>query len=205
MFKSFNKNALVTKEVSLLAVFAVIVIPLGTYLFATNESPLHYTMSKMGNEKGYRLGFIIWGIVTGLSLSFFVIRLYVLKSFRNPRSRKLFIWSMVFLLLAVVIPSLEHLPLLGKLHNFSAGAFGVLLMASLYLFVNHIEERNPKTHRWSIIMIKIIVGGSLLVLFLFGLNAIFQLFFFFSLSFFLWFINRRLAGQKERLNQKAHA
>ena len=185
------------RELSWLALFAIVIIPLGTYLFATNESPYRYTMSMMGNRMGYRLNFIIWGIVTGIMLGFFIIRLFVLKSFKDPRSRKLLVWSLVFLLLTVLIPSVESLPLLSKLHTLSAALFGLSLIASLYLFTKHLEDKSPRVYTWGMVMIHIIIGGPLVLLFLFGMNAIFQLFFFFSISIFLAILKLKLTRKNK--------
>ena len=41
-------------------------------------------------------------------------------------------------------------------------------------------------------MFYLVVGGSLLMLFVFGMNGIFELFFFISLSIFLGALNRKL-------------
>ncbi len=70
----------------------------------------------IGNKLGYRINFITWSVSVGLLLTFFLLRLYVLKSFRNPRARRLLIWSLVFLILTVLIPAVEHLPILKRLH-----------------------------------------------------------------------------------------
>ena len=193
LLDKFFKN----KELSWLAIFAIVVIPLGTYLFATNEAPYRYTMSMMGNKMGYRVSFIVWGIVTGILLGFFIIRLFFLKSFNDPRSRRLLIWSLIFLLLTVLIPSVESLPLLSKIHTLSAAAFALSLTASLYLFAKHLENKSPRAYNWSMLMIHVIIGGPLVLLFLFGMNAIFQLFFFFSLSIFLAILNRKLIRKRQ--------
>ncbi len=172
-----------------LAVFAIVMIPLFTYLFATRESPFQYTMSMIGNKLGYRVSFIIWGIVTGLLLTFYVFRLYVLKSFFRKRARRLLIWSLVFLVLTVAIPAMEHLPILNRLHAMAAVAFALCLIASLYLFIKHLEAESKKISLRSLWMLYVVVGGSLILFFIFGNTGIFELFFFFSLSVFLGLLN----------------
>ncbi len=172
-----------------LAVFALVMIPLFTYLFATRESPFQYTMSMIGNKLGYRVSFIIWGMATGLLLTFYVIRLYVLKSFYHKRARRLLIWSLVFLVLTVAIPAMEHLPILKRLHAVAAVAFALCLIASLYLFIKHLEAESKKISLRSLWMLYVVVGGSLILFFIFGNTGIFELFFFFSLSIFLGLLN----------------
>jgi len=197
MLTNLNKQHFRKKEITWLAVFAIIMIPLGTYLFGTKESPFYYTLSMIGNHLGYRLNFIIWGIVTGLLLTFFIIRLFVLKSFHNQRARRLLVWSLVFLLLTVLIPTLEHLPVLKVFHVLVAIGFALSLTLSLYLFIKHLSYNDQKAHSSSMVMFYIVVGGSLLMLFIFGMNGIFELFFFISLSIFLGILNRKLFKKRD--------
>ncbi len=186
--KLFDKKRLLRDRATYLAIFAIVFIPLSTYLFATRESPLEYTLSMTGNKLGYRLGFVIWGVVTGLLLTFYVIRLYILGSFHHRRARRLVIWSLVFLVLTVAIPAMEHLPVLKRLHAISAVAFALCLMASLYLFIQHLEADKKSVSIRSMWMLYFVAGGSLLLFFVFGNTGIFELFFFFSLSIFLWLL-----------------
>ena len=192
MKKWFRRETLLRNRMTWLAIFIIIFIPLYTYLFATRESPMQYTMSMIGNKLGYRLNFIIWGIVTGLLLTFYVLRLYILRSFHHKRARKLLLWSLVFLVLTVAIPAMEHLPILSRLHALSAVAFALSLTASLYLFIRHLESTNKKITLRSLWMLYVVVGGSILLFFLFGNTGVFELFFFFSLSVFLGLLNRWL-------------
>ncbi len=184
-------------RITYLAIFALIMIPLYTYLFATRVSPFEYTLSMIGNKLGYRLNFIIWGVVTGLLITFYVIRLYVLRSFHNRRARRLLIWSLIFLILTVVIPAMEHLPILKRLHAVAAIAFGLSLTSSLYLFIRHLELENKKISLRSLWMLYVVVGGSV---FLFGNTGIFELFFFFSLAIFLGLLNRWLRRYQSQEN-----
>ncbi len=188
----FNKETLLSSRITYLAIFIIVFIPLYTYLFATKESPLQYTLSMIGNKLGYRVNFIIWGITTGLMLTFYILRLYVLRSFFHKRARKLLIWSLVFLILTVAIPAMEHLPVLSRLHALAAVAFGLSLTTSLYLFVRHLEVTHKAITLRSLWMLYTVVGGSVLLFFLFGNTGIFELFFFISLSLFLGILNRVL-------------
>jgi hypothetical protein len=173
-----------------LAVFALIAIPLFTWLFGTRESPLDYTLSMIGNKLGYRINFITWGVAVGLLLTFFLIRLYVLKSFRNPRARRLLVWSFIFLVLTVVIPAVEHLPILKKLHALAAVAFGLSLSASLYMFIRFLHSMDEKVSIKSMWMLLTVVLGSILLYFLVGNTGVFELFFFFSITLFLFLLSR---------------
>lgn len=190
MFKWFDRSSFKRDRMTWLAVFAIIVIPVYTWLFGTRYSPLDYTLSMIGNKLGYRLNFVIWGTVTGLLLTFYVVRLFVLNSFTHPRARRLLLWSLAFLILTVLIPAMEHLPILKKLHAVTAVAFGISLTLSLYLFIRHLASLNKDVSIRSLWALYLVVGGSVLLFFLFGNTGIFELFFFFSISTFLLLLNR---------------
>ncbi|TVQ18115.1 MAG: hypothetical protein EA361_01695 [Bacteroidetes bacterium] len=190
--ENLNKQDFDRKYLNYLALFALIVIPLYTWLFGTKESPLDYTLSMIGNKMGYRINFILWGTFTGLLLTFFILRLYVLKSFHNPRARRLIIWSLLFLVLTVVIPAMEHLPILKKLHALAAVAFGITLSASLYMFIKFLHSINERVSIKSMWMLFTVIFGSILLFFLFGNTGIFELFFFFSITLFLIFLSKRV-------------
>ncbi len=197
MADNVTKSKFEKKEVTKLATFAIVMIPLSTYLLGTKESPFYYSLSMIGNISGYRLEFILWGIMTGLFLTFFIERLYVLKSFENTRARRLLISSLIFLVLTVLIPYMGGLKILSKIHNITAAAFGICLTASLYLFIKYLSERDHKLYHWSMIMLNLIILGSLGLFFLFGRTGIFELFFFISLSIFLGILNRKLFRNKK--------
>src|SRR5690554_1898459 len=151
-------------------------------------------MSMIGNLLGFRRGFIIWGIVTGVLLTLFVAHLFWIKSFKSPRATRLLIWSLVFLVLTVVIPALDAFPFWKKIHGITAVAFAISLLSSIYLFIGHLEEVNKKLAGISIKLMILVVGGSLMMLFLFGMTGIFEIFFFTSLSLFLGILRYFLKG-----------
>jgi len=181
----FSRETLGRGYMKYFALFALLIIPLYTYLFATKESPFYYTISMIGNQFDYRMGFIVWGVITGFLLTFYIGRLYVLKSFKNARGHRLLIWSHVFLILTVAIPAVDHLPFLKKLHMVMAVLFGLSLLTSLYLFIRYLGEIDQRISLKSSWMLLIVLGGSLGLFFLLGNTGVFELFFFFSLTIFL--------------------
>jgi putative effector of murein hydrolase LrgA (UPF0299 family) len=172
-----------------LAAFSLVMIPLLTYLFATIESPFYYTFSKIGNVLGYRLNFILRGVFVGLMIVFFLLRLYVLHAFSDKNARGLLFLSLIFLLLTVAIPAVEHLPMLKRFHALVAVSFALCLSISLYLFTVYLQQYSRKVYIWSLVILFVMVGGSLLMLLLFGMTGIFELFFFGALSVFFVFIH----------------
>jgi hypothetical protein len=74
-------------------------------------------------------------------------------------------------------------------HNIFAFLFSLFLMFSLFLFSKYLSSYNKKIYLKSFNWFLITLGGSLLMLFLFGFTGIFELFFFISLSVFLLILN----------------
>lgn len=185
LWRKWNKEKLGRGYIRYLAIFAVVIIPIYTYLFGTNESPFHYTLSMIGNQVEYRLRFIIWGVVTGFLLTFYISRMYIMKSFSQPRAHRLLLWSHIFLVLTVVIPAVDHLPFLKSVHAVMAVFFGVSLLTSLYLFIRFLGEIDEHISFKSSWMLLFVLLGSIGLFFLLGNTGIFELFFFISLAVFL--------------------
>jgi len=186
------RNQLKRETVDRLAAVAIVLVPLSTYFLGTKASPLNYSLSMIRNELGYRIKFIAWGITTGLLLTFFIIRLYELESFRDRKARRFLMASLIFLVLTVFIPYMEDLWVLSKLHNITAFLFGVSLIASLYLFIQFLADNHKKIYHWSMKRFYLIVGGSVFLYFIFGSTGIFEQYFFLSLSIFLGILRNKL-------------
>lgn len=160
------------------SIFSIITIPIFTYLFATKASPFDYTFSMIWNKLWHRLSFILRWTLTWMMLTFQILRLYIIKSFQNKQARKLLLRSLFFLVLTVVIPAMENLPILKKLHALLAAAFAISLMVSLYLFVKHLQKSKKRIYDRSILVFLITIFWSLTSLFIFGNTWVFELFFF---------------------------
>lgn len=123
-------------------------------------------------------------------LTFFLLSLYVLKSFRNPRVRRLLIWPLLFLILTVFIPAVEHLAILKRLHDIAAVAFGLSLSASLYMFLRYLHSIDEKLSIRSMWLLLTVVFGSILLFLLFCNTGVFELFFFFSKTLLLLILSK---------------
>jgi hypothetical protein len=188
--KFLERRNLRSRQMEWFALFALIVIPLGTFLFGTRRSPFDHTFSYIGNSAGYKMLFIIWGIITGLMITFLVIRLYILHSFKDVRARRLLIWSLIFLVLTVMLPSIETIPVLYKIHTILAVSFALSLLLSLILFIQYLYAVHQKIFSWPMFMIIFIFAGTVLIYYTFGNTGIFELFFFFTLTIFLLLLSK---------------
>jgi hypothetical protein len=168
--------------------FAIITIPLYTLAFGFSESPFQYTLSMMGNyfDWDHRLNFITWGIITGALFVFYISWLFTKTGFKNPRAKRWLRLSNSFLVLTVLTPSIKGVfPICTQLHLLFTILFALSLVLSMLFFVTYLSEINQNITHKSLKWALIIVGGSLLSLFIFGKTGIFEIFFFVSFSIYL--------------------
>ncbi len=188
----FIERKLHDKQLVYLSLFAIIAIPLSTYILATNGSPFEYTLSMIGNKLWHRIQFIIRWIIIGTMLSFYILRLYLLDSFKDKKARKLLYRWIISLILTVIIPATNNFPLWKKLHLVTAIIFAICLIASLYLFITTLQNHDKKAYRRSIWLLYTIIWWSLIMLLIFWNTWMFELFFFTMLTIFLIFIRQKI-------------
>jgi len=194
-FTKFNNTVLT---------YFIISIHLFTLWFSFNESPFEYTLSKIGNLFDYKLKFIVWGLITGILLFITIYNIYKKYNYHDKKSFKFLLFSILFLVLTVLTPTIDNTFVENdyefvdyeikntsffNFHNIFAFLFSLFLMFSLFLFSKYLSSYNKKIYLKSFNWFLITLGGSLLMLFLFGFTGIFELFFFISLSVFLLILN----------------
>lgn len=128
-------------------------------------------------------------------LGFSIITLFRAARYDDEQGLRLLRLSVLLLIITVLTPQLEGMPLLGFMHNFFGAAFGISLVACLSLFIRYLAHVEKKISLRSRSLLHITVGGSLLMLFLFGITGIFEIFFFSSITLLLlvldsWFFFR---------------
>lgn len=171
-----------------IAGFTIIAIPVFTLLFSFKQSPFQYTLSQMGNFFGWdhRLDFIIWGIITGACFMVYIGYLFRRVNFRNKRANVWLVLANVFLVLTVLTPSIKEIyPISTRLHFLYSGLFALSLILTTSFFEQYLGEIDEKISAWSLKWAQIIVGGSVVSLFIFGKTGIFELFFLLSFTAFL--------------------
>lgn len=186
-----------------LAGFAIIIIPLFTIFLGTKRPPSQYTLSMIGNRFDYRFQYILWGIITGGLLVYYILHLFKKSNYTEKRAKKFLIWSDIFLMLTVLIPALEEImPLFAFMHRFFAAAFGISLIASLYFFILYISKDDNTVKRRYLMMLFVIVAGSVFFYFIFGNTGIFELFFFISITLYLIILSTLLKKLEDRKQEK---
>lgn len=178
-----------------LLLFSAISIPILTLLFATDKSPFEYTMSMIGNWFGLeeRIEFILWGILTATALTFFLVEIYKKTKFQNKKGYYLLYLSVTFLILSVLTPMINQTPtplelrkgLYLDLHALFAISFAIFLMLSIYTFTKYLIEKKKNLPIRPSKYLMGTAGGSILLLTIFGLTGVFEIFFFIAVSIFL--------------------
>ncbi len=175
------------------ATISILLIPLFTWLYGTQESPFKFTLSMIGNRFDARLQFIIWGIFSGLIFFFYIIHLFRLGAFHHAKARKKLLHSSLYLVLCVVTPAIEELwPILHKLHAVFGALFGLSLVNAIYYFIKYIKAFNQELYSLSFLLLMLSVVGTLVLILLLGNTGIFELYFFFSISILLLLMEMKL-------------
>ncbi|MDD3178147.1 MAG: hypothetical protein PHR26_01380 [Candidatus ainarchaeum sp.] len=172
--------------------FGILTLPIWTIIYATNKSPFDYTLSMIGNWFDYRINFIIWGIVTGILFTLFLINLFKKTNFNNKKSKKYAYLTGIYLILTVLTPISIQEPIDKALrvwhidlHVVWSVLFAFSLITCLYMFSKYLKTTHKQISiRYSKYMI-FTIFGSLLLLTLFGMTGIFELFFFISVTFYM--------------------
>jgi len=176
---------------SFFAGFIIAIVPIYTFWFGTLQNPFDYTLSMIGNRFDRMNEFIIWGTVSGILLFLYIINLFREAAFQNKRARRMLVYSTIFLVLTVITPAVEEInSVTHRLHAVFGAFFAIFLSASLYFFIRYLKTVNKDVFSRSMIYLNIVVLGSLSLLIAFGNNGIFELFFFLTLSFYLWILKR---------------
>ena len=92
-------------------ILSIIIAPILTILFATIESPFIYSMSNIGYHfnVGYTLSFIIWGIVTALCVTVYILYTFTKANFSNKKAMTYLILSDISIILTVLTPAIMHI------------------------------------------------------------------------------------------------
>jgi len=191
-----------------LIIFAVASIPVITILASLEQSPFEYTLSMMGNWFGAdeRLKFIVWGIITSIILTSAIYYIYKKTEVKNKDTYNSLLISGIFLMLTVFTPTPHRTPIPYEIRSFPIdlhNTFGILfitsLAVSLYLFSKYISQRDKRISSIMSRFLTIILGGTIVMIIIFGMTGIFEIFFFLSLSIALIVIERIA----EKMNQKS--
>ena len=161
-----------------------------TLVFGMLENPIIYTMSNIGNFFTYRVVFIIWAIITGISMVAGLLALFELEEYKTKYGRILVYMSILFLIATGLIPALKELyPTWHLIHTITSGLHALFLYMALVPFSKWISKENPRL-RIALFVWQIIIWiGSVLMIVLFWHSAMFELWFFVTNIVFLLYLS----------------
>ncbi|QWB99526.1 hypothetical protein KHQ88_05000 [Mycoplasmatota bacterium] len=162
-----------------------------TIAFGTLEDPFRYTLSNIGNRFGWgpRIMFIIWAFVSGLAIEISFIFIMKLINY-NDRKCSLFIGlSSISIILTGLIPALKNeLPFWHTLHVISSGLIALFFFLAMIPLIKYIVTIIPDFKIFMYIWLAVILLGSIVLLILFRITAMFEIWFFVTTILFLIYL-----------------
>ncbi|MDD3243999.1 MAG: hypothetical protein PHD32_09785 [Eubacteriales bacterium] len=175
------------RSVRVFGLFALILIPVYTLLFASRANLLTSTMSIIGNSLGHFRGLVIWGVCSAVFFLVFTGYLFVLTRFTNRRVARMLLLSCAMLVATVLVPFLpEVMPGWAALHNTLAMAAPVLMVVVMYLFVFYLQKVDRHIYKRAILFLSGVVAASAAVMFLVGISSLLEVVFSLSMCVFLF-------------------
>ncbi len=168
-----------------------------TIVFGMLEDPFLYTLSNIGNFFSYRFLFIIWSIVSGVTIQLTVIALFRLEDYQSKFAYYSIGLASFFLIATGLIPALrEDYPFWHFMHTVTSGLHALFLYLGLVPFSRWISKENPRL-RISIYIWQIVIWiGSILLVIFFRKSALFELWFFVTNIVFLLYLSLVLFEEK---------
>lgn len=125
------------KPMTFFGLFALLVIPLYTFVYARKGHLITSNLSHIGNLPGNRFGFVLWGVVCAIFFFSFFTFVYSLLGCESRHTWNLFRGACVLLVLTVVVPFLpEAYPFFAEMHNHFAHTATILTaLATLLLTI----------------------------------------------------------------------
>lgn len=151
---------------------------MGTIVFATLENPLHYTFSKIGNYFPYREWYILWAVLTGISVQIAVIFLFKLENYEKIFPQVSIYCATFFLIVTALIPSLkDEMPFWHAVHKWTTFLYVMSMIFALCPYLYSLTRKKPRLHivlrNWAFL----ILIGSMSSLIIQGQTGIFELWF----------------------------
>ena len=180
---------------------AIMSFLLGAVLFTVAygmlENPFIYTLSNIGNFFHYRLYFIMWAIICGVSIQFALLALFNLEDYNRKHARLFVYLSVVFLIATGIIPALkDDFPVLHTIHTITSGIYALFLYLALVPFSRWVSKENPRLRiNLTIWQIAIWIGSITLAI-LFWHSALFEIWFFVTNILFLLYLSLILFEEK---------
>ena len=164
-YKKIKKRVFIT-----LGIFAVIIIPFYTIIFALNDDIFNSSLSIIGNSLGKKAQLIIWCISLALFFFCFLGYLFKLTNMKNKRINRMLIATGFLLILTGFTPFLPEIyPILAEFHNYFAVGSVILTLITLYCYVFTLRDIDKPLYRKALFGIIIVTFLNALVFYLVGM------------------------------------
>jgi len=162
-----------------------------TIAFGTLEDPFRYTLSNIGNRFGWgpRLMFIIWAVIAGSAIEISFIFIMKLIRYSNRKCNLFIGLTTGSIILTGLIPALKNeLPFWHNLHLITSGLIAFFFLFALAPLVKYILTIIPE-YKWFIYGWMVVIwAGSITLLILFNITAMFEIWFFVTIILFLIYL-----------------
>jgi hypothetical protein len=173
-----------------------------TLVYGTLKDPFHYTFSRIGNDFPYREWYIVWALVTALTIQITAIRLFRLEKYPYGYAYVSIRCASFFLIVTALIPSLpEQMHVWHIIHKWTTFFYVISTIIALHPFVLFLGRTKPrlwiilKNWEWLILI------GSMSSLIIQGKTGIFELWFIIMTLSLLMYLVVVLHGDRlEKLN-----
>lgn len=173
----------------LYGVFAALVIPALTILFALQGNLLTTNLSMLGNEPRHHVQFILWGILCAVFFSALFLRAFALAGYRGAAGRALLAAACVSFIACVLVPFLprEH-PAAAMVHNTLAVAAPLLITLVSLLLSLHLRGVNHRLFVYAIASWALLTALYVGLMIVTGISGLFEVTVVTTLSLNTYFI-----------------
>ena len=175
--------------------YSLCLIPLLTLLMASGYSWTGTNFSVIGNRGGRRMGFLLWGALTGNYFYLYTEELLKLSGCRDRMVQAFLFGALVFFVTAVGIPYLpEQAPGLSCLHVQISFSAPFLLAAAQVRFLLLLQRKNGRSFgvQWG--LLALLAAGSLVLLYSVGMvSTLLEVYVTVGVCLYLWLLHHKLA------------
>lgn len=176
-------------------IFAYLIIPAYTILFAWDTNWFTSNFSVIGNMEYKNNAFLVWGIMIGFYF-YFTLRRILQWLPTKKKETVLVVISEILLVFAVFTPYLpKQLPLYSFLHVIFAFSASVLLLLALYLILWKLAQSRPDIFKPYLSALAVSTAVSLILLMAAGIvSSALEIYFTISCVILVRKLDKRLSG-----------
>lgn len=139
------------RRMHLFGLFSLLIVPLYTLLFASQDSLITSNISYIGNMPGNYGRLVLWGAVCTVFFYLFFTFLFSLLQYKNRHAWNIFHLACILFMLTVLLPFVPGVyPISTELHNQFAQAATLLTLVATLMLTLHIKTLDKEVYTKSI-------------------------------------------------------